>query len=60
MAQWLTNPTYHEVAGLIPSLAQWVTSPNSRQDLFVHMSTKLNKDCLNNHQKTSHKQRTHP
>ena len=24
MAQWLTNPTYHEVAGLIPGLTQWV------------------------------------
>ena len=25
MAQWLTNPTRnHEVAGLVPALAQWV------------------------------------
>ena len=28
MAQWLTNPTRnHEVAGLAPSLAQWVKDP---------------------------------
>ena len=27
-AQWLTNPTRnHEVAGLIPALAQWVKGP---------------------------------
>ena len=28
VAQWLTNPTRnHEVAGLIPGLAQWVNNP---------------------------------
>ena len=28
MAQWLTNPTRNrDVAGLIPSLAQWVKGP---------------------------------
>ena len=28
VAQWLTNPTRnHEVAGLVPALAQWVKDP---------------------------------
>ena len=28
IAQWLTNPTRnHDVAGLIPDLAQWVKDP---------------------------------
>ena len=28
VAQWLTNPTgNHEVAGLVPTLAQWVKDP---------------------------------
>ena len=28
VAQWLTNPTRnHEVAGLVPALAQWVNDP---------------------------------
>ena len=28
VAQWLTNPTRnHEVAGLLPALAQWVKDP---------------------------------
>ena len=28
VTQWLTNPTRnHEVAGLIPGLAQWVNDP---------------------------------
>ena len=28
VVQWLTNPTRnHEVAGLIPGLAQWVNNP---------------------------------
>ena len=27
-AQWLTNPTRnHQVAGLVPALAQWVNDP---------------------------------
>ena len=31
MARWLTNPTRsHEVAGLVPGLAQWVKEPTAR------------------------------
>ena len=41
IAQWLTNPTRnHEVAGLVPGLAQWVNIQRCRE-LWCRLQTQL-------------------
>ena len=42
VAQWLTNLTRnHEVAGLVPALAQWVNDPVLPYELWCRLQTRL-------------------
>ena len=61
VAQWLTNPTRsHEVAGLVPALAQWVNDPAPRhcRELWCRLQTRFwksmwdKKDCCDHFWKT--------